>query len=1058
MKKLLYNVVTFATLLFAASCQQENLEPASLDANTVSYTISVPGALGTKAIGTNVGAVTELVYEVYRTAAQSEDDYDATEQLLYKRKATITDGIAYLTLELVNKQNFRVLFWAQVPETGIYNTNNLKNVTISQALTTNMESYAAFSGSDFIKAGDILTGRIVKLHRPVAQLNIATDAESLVIGDVDGGGEVLETTNVEINNCYVTVTGLSTSYNVAEAAAGELVESAFVYNRYDENHPGLSEPTLTVKNVDYKYVAMNYLGFAPALGTNVEVTYEIDTNVGKIDNKIGNVPVKPNYRTNIVGNLITETSDYTIILDTEWPDGNRENMEVVVEGLVKNINGDYEVTSAKGLAYAISNLFEEGGNFYLTEEIYDLSGFAVTPPTVSGVTLNIYGETPVVTRAATTLAGITIIGLDNLIDIIKSDASVVITGVTIQNDKSTTVNLVNKVENGAQVLVSECFVIDRTGDASDEMSDLIGDGNENVEGDWVIDEQGNGKINFAKGLKLFAEAVNEGNKFAGKTVTLNCDVDLNNEQWASIGTSENPFSGIFDGNGKTIKNLSIVESEAKEGKAYVGFFGYAKNATIKNVTFENVNLNIACLDIAHSQGHIGAVAGSLEGTSTIENVTVKGDIKVEATLENNGASRVAVVAGGNAYGNVTMKNVHVIANEGSYLKANNNVGALAGQLQEKNVFENCSSNINVTGYKFFAGGIIGLAAGDSQFTNCHTTGDVTILAGREGRGNDHYRVGGIAGGWADGKTNVCTLINCSYEGEISGKNADGSVATDLDYEGYVGRGYTLNGCGGSKVIINGKEYVQVSDTVHGFYTVNGVYEIGNAAALVAMSDISIKGNEKVVLTADIDLTGVDFNGLSAFNSGSPNIFDGQNHTVSNWTYSGKASDMGFIKSWVGTIKNLTISNSNLKTSGRSGVIAGNVYANIDNCHVVNCSIEDSYWACGLIAGLYNSGSVSNCSAVNSSVKSNGGTGAIVGVLNESSGTRSFTNCKVEGCTVENTGVYGEGYCGALVCGMINISNSTVKFEGCEYENNNTKNGQYVGDLYYADEGNTIVVE
>ena len=114
MKKLLYSAVAFATLLFAA-CQQENLEPETAGGNTVTYTISVPGALGTKAIGTNVNAVTELIYEVYRTEAQTEDDYDAAEQLLYKRTATITDGTAYLTLELVNKQNFRVLFWAQVP-------------------------------------------------------------------------------------------------------------------------------------------------------------------------------------------------------------------------------------------------------------------------------------------------------------------------------------------------------------------------------------------------------------------------------------------------------------------------------------------------------------------------------------------------------------------------------------------------------------------------------------------------------------------------------------------------------------------------------------------------------------------------------------------------------------------------------------------------------------------------------------------------------------------------------------------------------------------------------
>ena len=138
------------------------------------------------------------------------------------------------------------------------------------------------------------------------------------------------------------------------------------------------------------------------------------------------------------------------------------------------------------------------------------------------------------------------------------------------------------------------------------------------------------------------------------------------------------IEGNFHGR---LGNLKILVSEGKEGKAYLGLFGYAKNATIKNVVFENVDINVACLDIDHSQGHIGAVAGSLEGTSTIEKVTVKGDIKVYATQEANGASRVAVVAGGNSYGKVTMKNVHVIANEGSYLIANNNTGALAGQLQ-----------------------------------------------------------------------------------------------------------------------------------------------------------------------------------------------------------------------------------------------------------------------------------------------------------------------------------------------------------------------------------------
>ncbi len=336
----------------------------------------------------------------------------------------------------------------------------------------------------------------------------------------------------------------------------------------------------------------------------------------------------------------------------------------------------------------------------------------------------------------------------------------------------------------------------------------------------ILDEEGNATIYTVEGLNWLAETVNGGDSFSGKSVTLADSIDLTDVEWTCIGTPENPFSGTFDGSNNTIYNLKIIETEAKEDKAYIGFFGYAKNATIKNVTFENVNLNIPCLDIDHSQGHIGAVAGSLEGTSLIENVTVKGDITIEATFDANGASRVAVVAGGNIDGNVTMRNVHVTANEGSYLKANNNVGALAGQLQVKNVFENCSSNINVTGKKFFAGGIIGLAAGNSTFTNCHTTGNITIAAGREGNANDHYRVGGIAGGWADNTTTPCVLTGCTYTGTVSGTNADGSVANPLDYSGYVGRGYTLANREGSTVIIDGVKYIQIGNSApYGNYNV-----------------------------------------------------------------------------------------------------------------------------------------------------------------------------------------------------------------------------------------------
>lgn len=442
----------------------------------------------------------------------------------------------------------------------------------------------------------------------------------------------------------------------------------------------------------------------------------------------------------------------------------------------------------------------------------------------------------------------------------------------------------------------------------------------------ALDADGNFVVTTGEGLAWIAENLEKYDGYADQTITLNGNIDLSApttrslvSNWTSIGTEENPFVGTFDGKGFTIKNLTIVEPVAKEGKAFIGFFGYAKNATIKNVTFENVDINVACLDIDHSQGHIGAVAGSLEGTSLIENVTVKGNIKVEATVDANGASRVAVVAGGNSYGNVTMTNVHVIANEGSYLKANNNTGALAGQLQGKSVFENCSSNIDVTVNKFFAGGIIGLAAGDQLFTNCHTTGNIAVVAGREGRAHDQYRVGGIAGGWADGKTKVCTLVNCSYSGQISGKNSDGSVANPLDYLGYVGRGYTLNGCQGSKVVIDGISFVQKYDTAAqaGIYEVTGV---DGESVVVATSKedlpktddgtkIDTKFEENTLLYGDIDLSAGETNANSGYGAtgvlvANGAVLDGQGNTLTVEDANGTWDCAINAKS--GTIKNLTV--------------------------------------------------------------------------------------------------------------------------------------------------------
>ena len=548
-------------------------------------------------------------------------------------------------------------------------------------------------------------------------------------------------------------------------------------------------------------------------------------------------------------------------------------------------------------------------------------------------------------------------------------------------------------------------------------------------------DEENKVYNITNGYELawIANYVNKGNTLAGCTIVLNNDIDLNNKNWTPIGTEKNQFKGIFNGGNKTIKNLNIVETEAKEGKAYIGLFGYANNVTIKDVTFENVNINIPCLDIDHSQGHIGAVAGSLEGTSTIENVTVKGDITVYATQTANGASRVAVVAGGNSYGNVTMKNVHVIANEGSSLIANNNIGALAGQLQGKMAFENCTSNINVTANKFFAGGLVGIAAGDSYIKNCHTTGDVAVVAGRAGRANDHYRVGGIAGGWADGKTKVCTLENCSYTGKISGKNSDGSVAEVLDYAGYVGRGYTLTNCAGSKVIIDGVEYVQAYDKEYGVYTIDGVYEMKTLADMQWLANKVNTGadyfeGKTIKLANDIDLNNVEWTpiGSASMDHGFMGNFDGNGKTIKNLSIKNITPDSdGYVYAGLfgvteGTdknnqnyIKNLTIENVNINTNGHivAAAIAYPYYTTVENITVKgDINIKGGDYTAGVLAYTRRCVDAKNLTIAGNTVSSITGNSTIGGVISDiqmNGGlTANYSNFAASGLTIQGVKCVG----------------------------------------------------
>ena len=409
MKKILLFASALAGLFIAGSCQQENLEPV-VSGNTVTYTVQVADAVATRALGDDITAVNELVYEVYRTKEEGVVDFSDEDNLLYHKTAEVKNGVATIEIEFVNDQNFTVLFWAHVQGNDVYDVDDLTAVTITSPDVANNVNAQAFVGRDFVRDCVSDNNGKVTLVRPVSQLNIATTPESLVFEAEDGE----RGSSIRLDGSSVKVTGLATSYNIATLSA--FGEPATEYEYTETAVPG---DVLTVNGKNYTYVAMNYVGFAPEMGTSeVTVSYVINTSEGNIDNEILNVPVKPNYRTNIIGNLITSKTDYTITLDPDFGEGDYYGPEFVKTPAYDEATKTWTITCRDELLY-VAQQVNTGANSFVGQTVkvvndIDLKNIPWTPIGHSTtVTFRGMFEGAAVTKAATEYPTISNLKIEN---------------------------------------------------------------------------------------------------------------------------------------------------------------------------------------------------------------------------------------------------------------------------------------------------------------------------------------------------------------------------------------------------------------------------------------------------------------------------------------------------------------------------------------------------------------------------------------------------------------------------------------------------------------------
>ena len=202
--------------------------------------------------------------------------------------------------------------------------------------------------------------------------------------------------------------------------------------------------------------------------------------------------------------------------------------------------------------------------------------------------------------------------------------------------------------------------------------------------------------------------------------------------WTPIGNYSKQYQGTFDGNGKTIRNL-FISSTSDE----IGFFGYAADCRIKNITFDNAKVK------GNDNSSTGILAGCA-GSCVIENIKTTGNCSVEGKYETGGIA-------GRANGNISNCENHAI------VKGLHSVGGIVGIcFDSENSITSCANYGEITGTEDFVGGIIGYF-GEGSLQNSANNGNITGDA----------RVGNLIG-----YANICNINNVLGIGNITANYAD----------------------------------------------------------------------------------------------------------------------------------------------------------------------------------------------------------------------------------------------------------------------------------------------
>ena len=331
MNKITAGMFAMAGMLLATSCSNDDLQGMGANGNfvTARFNVTAPEGMNTRAIGDGE-TVNKVVCATY--------DARGVEMTDLRQYLEIQGKQAQYSIRLAKGQDYRVAFFAYYDADGDnmpehYNIADLKNIEILGNQLSNVEERDAFTAYYDIEHGATMQPieKDITLYRPFAQLNLGSYKEDWAAAV--SAGVTVKQTQVTVSNVY----NAFSAYD--DVVVGETSEVTFALNDLPaKGYEWLyADVDLNGTPEEYKYLALNYLlvGDKNNEKNLTDIKFTWSTADGKSNDPVTefkNIPVQRNYRTNILGWLLTNPAVFNITIDErfEEPDYNL----VAIDGTV----------------------------------------------------------------------------------------------------------------------------------------------------------------------------------------------------------------------------------------------------------------------------------------------------------------------------------------------------------------------------------------------------------------------------------------------------------------------------------------------------------------------------------------------------------------------------------------------------------------------------------------------------------------------------------------------------------------------------------------------------